>query len=229
MTTPSRTGSNSLSASAGNLSAAATVPANTNLAVAFWSHWDSNGGSSASGLSINGVAMTILSQLAEGATTDENGMGVAILASPAIGSQTHALTWGAGGARSEGGEVVFVYYQDANTGDPYRAVGTNAATVATNPTVALASTAASDRVVGFAESFTGTNPTITGVTAFINNTAVNSHVYDVGDATGLTGSVTIGNSTPDFSSAAGISLKESAAAAAGGFRSRIAGGFVMVG
>lgn len=231
MTTPSRTGFNSLNASAGNLSSAATVPANTNLAVAFWSHWDGNGGSSASGLSINGVALTIRSQLAEGAATDEAGIGVATLVNPAIGSQTHALTWSAGGARTEGGAVVFVYYQDANTGDPVRASGVNAAIETSNPTVALASTETTDMVVGYAERFSdsGENPAITGVTAFINNTVVNGHVYDVGEDTGLSGTVTIGNTGLFYSCAAGISLKASEAAAAGGFRSRIAGGFVMVG
>ena len=213
MTTPSRTGFAELSAAAGNLSTAATVPAGTNLAVAFWSHWDGNAGSSASSLSINGVAMTIQSQLAEGATTDENGVGVATLVSPAIGSQTHALTWSAGGARSEGGEVVFAYYHDGNTSDPVRASATDARTGSTDAVASVANTEFADRVVGFYETFDG-NPTITGVTAFINGTSLNSHIYDVGDATGLTGTVNVSSSAANsYDCAAAISLKESAGGA----------------
>ena len=214
MTTPSRTGSNQLNASAGNLSTSATIPANTNLAVAFWAHWASNGGSSASSLSINSVAMTIASQLAEGAVTDESGVGVAYLVSPGTGSLTHALTWSAGGARTEAGEAVFVYYQDGNTSDPVRASGTNAATVATAAAVNLASTASTDMVVGLVDNFNDQDPQISGVTAFINSAALNSHLYDVGEATGLTGTVTISSANRSYTCTAGISLKASVAAGA---------------
>ena len=215
MTTPSRTGFAELDASGGNLSASATVPAGTNLVVAFWSHWDGNAGSSVSSITINGVAMTIQSQLAEGA--DEPGVGVATLVSPATGPQTHALTWSAGGARTEGGEVVFVYYQDGNTSDPVRASGTNAATVTNEAAVGLANTETTDRVVGFVQNFQDGNdpaPVITGVTAFINNTTLNLHEYDVGDTTGVSGTVTVSNSDRYYTATAAISLKESAGGAA---------------
>ena len=215
MTTPTRTGTAAqIDASAGNGSTSATVPADCNAVVAFWSHWDNNGGSTLSGLTLNGVSFFPAdSQLAEGATTNENGVGVATLMNPATGTQTVAWTWSAGGAREEGGELVLVFYKDANTSDPVRAAGTNAAATTGEAAVGLASTETTDAVVGFVENFYdgGTQPTITGVTAFINNTVVNLNSYDVGDTTGVSGTVTISNSSRDYTSTAAISLKESVA------------------
>jgi hypothetical protein len=179
------------------------------LVVAFWSFWAGNAGRTMSSLTINGAGFTIDTQLADGATADEAAIGVAHLASPATGSQTFAWVYTGAGAMSEGGEIVLVYYTGANISDPVRASAVDARLTTGVPAATIGSTATSDRVVGFAESFTGTNPTITGVTALINDVTVNSHVYDVGDDTGLSGSVTVGNSTPAFSTAAAISLKAS--------------------
>jgi len=210
MTTPFRTGAAAqLDASAGDGNGNVTVPADCNAVVAFWSHWDGDAGETLSGLTLNGVGFTIQSQLAEGAATGESGVGVATLVNPAIGTQNVAWTWSAGGARSEGGELVLVFIKDANTGDFVRAAGTNAATEATEASVGLANTEATDLVLGFVQNFTGTNPTITGVTAFINDAALNSEIYDVGDTTGVSGTVTVSNSTRDYTNTAAISLKAS--------------------
>lgn len=212
MTTPSRTGTPAqIDASGGNGSTSVTVPADCNGIVAMWSHWDGNGGSSLSSLTLNGVSFTEHAELAEGATTDESGVGVATLMSPATGSQTVAWTWSGGGARSEGGEIVLVFYKDCNTSDPVRAASVNAAVDVNAADTSVGSTASTDLVVGFYQVFDGAGTAaISGVTAFINNATLNSHLYDVGDASGLTGTVTIGNIGTDYySAAAAISLKES--------------------
>lgn len=217
MPTPSLVGTPSqVDCSAASGSTSVTVPTGCNLVVAFWSHWHNNSNSTLSTLTLGGSNMLpALAELAEGATFNEPGVGVAILVNPPTGAQTLAWAWSDSAARTEGGGVFLVYYQDANTSDPYRAVAVDAQTGTTQPAATINSTASDDRVVGFTENSnpsTNPTPTITGVTAVINNTTINTHVYDVGDATGLTGNVTVGNSTPDHSAAAAISLKASAGA-----------------
>lgn len=213
MPTPSRTGTPSQidASGAGSGSTSVNVPADCNLIVAFWSHWDNNGNTTLSTLSLGGNDfLPALSELAEGAATDELGVGVAILVNPPTGAQNVSWAWSAGGARQEGGLIVLVYYKDGNTSDPYRAVATDAQTFSNPPSATVANTAATDLVVGFTSTYAGAgNPVITGVTAFIDNATLNSHIHDVGDATGLTGNVTVSNSNPDYSVAAAISLKES--------------------
>lgn len=214
MPTPSRTGTPAqINASAASGSIAVSVPADCNLIVAFWAHWDANANTTLATLTLNGISfLPAKAELAEGAATDESGVGVAILVNPATGSQTVAWAWSAGGARTEGGELVLVFYRDGNASDPFRAAAVDANIQNFNALASLAGTLTTDRVVGFTQSYTGTNPTITGVTAFINDATVNSHVYDVGDATGLSGTVNVGNSTPSYSCSAAISLKQSVAA-----------------
>src|SRR3990167_2238874 len=211
MATPSRTGTPAeLDASAGNGNVNVSVPADCNLVVAMGSHWDGNGGSTLLGLTLNGVPFTFRSQLAEGATTGEPGGFVATLVSPATGTQNVAWTWSAGGARTEGGEIFLIWYKAGNISDPVRAAGTDAATGSTAPSVGLADTATTDTVVGHAQRLSG-NSVITGVTVFIDNSTLNSEGSDVGDTTGVSGLVTVGNSNPNYSTVAAISLKESAA------------------
>lgn len=214
MPTPSRTGTASqINGSGGSSSTSVTVPSDCNLVVAFWAHWDGNGGSTLSSLTLNGVGFTVQSQRAEGSPADANGVGVATLVNPATGSQTFAWTWSAGGARSEGGEIVLVYIKDANTGDPYRAAGNDYCrlqVVDGAPSVSISSNT-TDLVLGFAECYTGTNPALSGSTPFIDNAAVNSHIYDVGQITAGASSTTVTMNAVDYSCVAGISLKESTA------------------
>lgn len=217
MPTPSRVGTPSqVDCSAASGSTSVTVPTGCNLVVAFWSHWHGNSLSTLSALTLGGANMLpALAELAEGAAVNETGVGVAILVNPPTGAQTLAWAWSDSAPRTEGGVVFLVYYQDANTSDPYRAVAVDAQTGTTQPAATVNSTASDDRVVGFTENSnpsTNPTPTITGVTAFVNDATINTHVCDVGDATGLTGSVTVSNSTPDYAAAAAISLKASAGA-----------------
>jgi len=107
-----------------------------------------------------------------------------------------------------------VFYKDCHTSDPVNAAGVNAATTTDEASVALANTLDSNRVVGFAQNFDDnapdTPPTITGVTAFINDASLGVHTYDVGDTTSVAGTVTISNSaTRRYTSTAAISLKAS--------------------
>lgn len=210
---PTRTGTASqVNASAGNGSTAVTVPADCTCVVALWSHWDGNAGSTISGLTLNGVALTIEAQRAEGATTDTNGTGAARLVNPATGSQTFAWTWSAGGARSEGGKIVLVYLKSVDTSSPVRAAGVDGRTAATNVAVTISSDP-TDLILAMADSFTPTNPALDG-TVFINNAALNSHIYDVSEVAPSAGATTTVNMTgEDYSSMAAISLK---AAAVGG-------------
>lgn len=203
-----RTGTPSqVNASAGNGSTSVTVPAAANLVVAFWSHWDENAGSSLATLTLNGVGFTIASQLAEGATNNESGVGVARLASPATGSQTLAWTWSAGGARTEGGEIVLVYVQDGNISDPVRAGSTDANTGAGDVTVTVGSVT-TDLVLAFAGSTSPTAPAING-TVFINDATLNGQIYDVSEVTAGASSTVVTMTGENNSAMAAISLKTS--------------------
>ena len=204
---PSRTGTASqVDASAGDGSTSVTVPADCDFVVAFWMHWDDNAGSTISGLTLNSVSFTIQSQLAEGAVTDESGVGVATLANPATGSQTFAWTWSAGGARTEGGGIFLVYVKDHNSGDAVRAAGTDAATLTTGVSVTLA-TETTDLLLAACQRYTGGNPALDG-TVFINDVTVNSEVYDVSEVTPSATSTTVNMTNENFSSMAAVSLKQ---------------------
>lgn len=215
---PSRTGTASqVDASAGNGSTSVTVPADATMAVAFWSHWDGNAGETLSGLTLGGNAFTTQSQLAEGATADESGVGVAVLTSlPGTGSQTLAWTWSAGGARTEGGEIVVVWIKGHNTSTPVRAAGVDAATVSNNVAVTISSET-TDLLLAFAEDFSDTNPALDG-TVFINNAVVNSHSYDVSEVTPSAGSTTVNMTSERYSAMAAISLPVAAAGGSSSFR-----------
>lgn len=207
-----RTGTPSqVDASGGNGSTSVTVPTDATAVVAFWAHWDGNAGSILSSLTLDSVAFTIHEQLAEGAVSNENGVGVATLVSPATGSRTLAWTWSAGGARSEGGEIILVYVKGVNLADPVRDTALDAAEATDNVSVTL-TTQSTDLVLAFGERFTGGNPALDG-TVFINNATLNSHVYDVSQVTAGASSTTIAMTNESWSCMAGIALKEAAAAA----------------
>ena len=211
MATPSRTGFNLLDASAGNLSTSATVPTDTNLVVASWAHWDGSAGSTVSSLSINGVAFTIISQVGDNVlATDSVGVGIAVLVNPAIGSQTHALNWSAGGARDEGGWVAFVYYEDGNTSDPYRVAGIDADNSYNSSSVTLNGIVSTDRVVGFTQNYIfGGTPNINSLGTSITSGSFNSEAYSVEEDTGLSGNITFTATNAYYQSLVVIALKES--------------------
>ena len=206
-------------ASAGNGSTSVTVPADATAVVAFWSHFDGNGGSTLSGLTLNGVSFFPAdSQLAEGATADESGVGVASLASPATGSQTLAWTWSAGAARAEGGEIVLVYVKDVDIADLVRAAATDAQISTDNCSVNVASEA-TDLLLAFAQDFNeGTpddDPALDG-TVFINDALLNLHSYDVSEVTPGAGSTTVNMTGEAFSAMAAVTLKAATGASPGG-------------
>ncbi len=206
---PTRTGTASeVDGSAGSGSISVTVPADATAVVAFWSHWDGNGGSSISALTLNGAGFTIVEQQTEGAFADENGTGVAVLTNPATGSQTFAWTWSAGGARTEGGEIILVYVKDANIGDVVRDTALDSATETNDVTVTVTSET-TDLVLGFAVRFDNTisNPGLSG-TVFIDDSLINDHLYDVSQAAAGLPNTTFTMTAEEYSSMAAISLKE---------------------
>jgi hypothetical protein len=209
MTTPSRTGTASqVDASGGNGSTSVTVPADATAVVAFWAHWDNDGGSTLSALTLGGAGFSIRAQVSEDGGIV--GTGVATLESPSTGSQTCAWTWSAGGARAEGGWIVLVYVKDANIGDVYRAADVDQQAATNNVEVTIAS-ALTDLVLAAAQSFNADTPAISG-TVFINNAALNSELYDLSEVTAGASTTTVTMTGENYSSMAVISLKESAAA-----------------
>lgn len=191
--------------SAGDGSTSVTVPADATGAVAFWAHWDGNTASTLSSLTLNGVSFTIQSQLPEGATTDEAGVGAATLPNPATGAQTVAWTWSAGGARTEGGEIVLVWVKDVNTGNLVRSAATDAGTSTGNVEVTL-STEVSDLLLAFAMSFSPTAPVLIG-SAVINDATLNSHIYDLSEVTPNAATTTVTMTNESFSVMAAIALR----------------------
>lgn len=199
--------------SAGDGSTTVTVPADATAVVAFWSHWDGNAGSTLSSLTLNGAGFTIQSQIAEGISADDPGVGVATLVNPSTGSQTVAWTWSAGGARAEGGELVLVWVKGVNTSDLVRAAGTDSGTASDNVAVTIASET-TDLLLAFAQSFSTGTPVLDG-TLFINDAALNSQDYDASEVTPSATSTTVNMTGESYSSMAAITLKEAAAGGGG--------------
>lgn len=195
-------------ASAGNGNTNISVPADAILLVAFWDHWDGNAGSQLSGLTLNGAAFTERAELAEGATFDESGVGVATLASPATGTQNLAWTWSAGGARSEGGRIYVIPVKGNDTSNPVRDADVNVTTGATDLSVTIDS-AVTDLVLAMCQRFTGGNPDLAG-TEFVDNVTLNSHVYDVGEITPGATSTTVTMTGEEYSSMVAISIRSAA-------------------
>src|SRR5690606_6749430 len=213
---PSRTGTASLvDASGGNGSTSVDVPANCNAVVAFWSHWNFNSGSTLSGLTLDGDSfLPAAAELAEGATPDESGVGVAVLVNPSTGTQTLAWTWSDNDVRAEGGEIILVYIQDANTADPVRDAAVDSATSSTDVSVTI-DTESDDLVLGFAGmfNFQGSEPGTPDIslTEFIDNAVINSHMFDVGeDVAPSSPSTTVDMTGEHYSWIAAISLKAAA-------------------
>jgi hypothetical protein len=214
MAAPTRTGTASqVDGSAGDGSTSVTVPGDCNIAVALWAHWDSNGNTTLSALTLNGVSMfPAKAQLAEGAVTDESGIGVALLVNPSTGSQTLAWTWSAGGARAQGGEIVLVYVTGGNTSDPYRDADADA-NVASGNVVVTINSETTDLLLALAMSLAPTSPTLDG-TQFIDGASLNNDNYDVSDVTPSATSTTVNMLGEAYSAMVAISLKEPGGSAA---------------
>ena len=206
------TGSNVIDASGGNGNTGATidVPATTMLAIAFWSHWDNNGGSTLSGLTHNGASFT-LQQLSEGAVSDENGIGVGYLLNPTVAdNQTIAWTWSAGGARAEGGEIVVVWVTGAHATVPIRDRDNTAATDTTDVSLTIDSST-TDLILAFCQNYVTGGPPVADTTGssestFIDNGATNNHEYDVRSAVGAVTSTGISMTGEYYSSMSAVSI-----------------------
>lgn len=208
MPTPSRTGTASqVNASGGDGSTSVTVPADATAVIAFWCQYDGNTNSTLNSLTLGGNSFTTLIQTGSGQVTDENGGGVAILETlPGTGSQTCAWTWSAGGARSEGGEIVLVWIKDHNPGDAVRDSDIDSNTGTGVDASITLTTVATDLVLGFGESFTPTNPATSG-TAFISNATLNSQIYDATEVTAGAATTVVSVTNGDYCTAIGVSLK----------------------
>jgi len=206
-----RTGTPSqVNASAGNGSTTVTVPSDATAVVAFWSHWDGNANSTLSSLTLGGSAFTIQSQVAEGATSNESGHGVATLVNPATGSQTLAWTWSAGGARSEGGWIVVIYIKGCDTSNLVRSSGVDANVGGLDVQVTL-NTQSTDLVLATAQAYNQA-PAISG-SVFLNNISVNLHQYDASEVTAGASSTTVTMTNEEYSSMAAIAIREAISAA----------------
>src|SRR5688572_21115966 len=149
-----------LDAGGGDGSTTATVPADCNVVVAFWQHYqDSPGTQDLATLTLNGVGFTIRAQDPSDQLTPVHGIGVATLVSPATGSQTVAWTWNNNAARTEGGNIVLVWVKDGNTVDPFRDADSTNNTDTNNVELTIDS-ADTDLVLAMATGAGATNPAI---------------------------------------------------------------------
>lgn len=209
-TTPSRTGTAAeIGALAASGSIGITVPADCNAVIAMWSHWQGNNNSTLSSATINGVGFTVLQQFGDdNSPADAPGVGVAILLSPATGSQTFAWSWSNGLARNEGGWIVLTYIKDANISDAVRGYAIEQGGATTNVEVTLA-TASTDLLIAVGQSFTTGGPPVLDGTLYINDTLYNSQRYDASQITPGSPTTTVTMTGESFSSMAAISLKPS--------------------
>ena len=223
MAVPTVLGFSQVNAGALDSSASVTVAADCELVVALWAHFEDGAGTHLSALSLGGVNYIERSELAEGAVTDETGVGVGTILNSGTGSQTLAWTWSGGGTRDEGGEIVLVYIDNINAADYFRAAATNA-TVDTSALSTSVTSTTTDLVVAFCCSFTPTGAPVidtsgTNEVLQINSASQTSHLYDVMTATGATTSTSITMTGQYYSAMAGISIKENTGAASNAPRS----------
>lgn len=205
-----------INASAASGSTGVTVPADATVAVAFWGHWDNNGGSTMGTLTLDDVAFTTQSEKAEGIISGATGIGVAVLLLPATGSQTLAWQWSAGGARQEGGGLFVAYAKDVDTSSLANAVidaKTDTQLGGNVVSVSLA-TEADCLPIGLWQTF-GTNPLSRGHDVVLVDGAhpTATEFYDVAYSTTFTNPEVFDfSSGEDFSAIAGISLRNGTAA-----------------
>ena len=184
---------------------AITVPAAADLAVAHYHYWEGAETAGAPAFDINSVGFTSSAHV--DSTADVVAVGSQRLANPATGAQTFAWNWGgAGGARSEGGNIIVAFYEDSDTADPIRATDSDRATGG-NGVSATVTSVLSDEVMASCQRFTGGNPAIDGTT-FVNNSTVNSEVYDASDVTAGASSTTVNMTNENYSSIIADSIRD---------------------
>lgn len=198
-----------INASGGNGSASVTVPADATGVIAFTVHWDGNTGSTLASLSLGGSPFTIRDQVGEGHSADHNGVAVATLPSPATGTQTLAWTWSAGGARSDGGEIVLVWVRDINPADFFRdaEISTN---VAANDVSITLSTQPGDLVLALANTYAdppGGNPMASGNVWDNNLGPLNGHIWDLTEVRASGTSTTVTMQGENYAALVGIAIK----------------------
>src|SRR5690606_21410472 len=231
---PSRTGTASIvDASAGAGSTSVDVPVNCNAVVAFWARWNFDAGSTLSTLTLDGDSfLPAEAEQAEGVPEGAQGVGVAVLLNPSTGTQTLEWAWSDGEAREEGGAIVLVYIQGANTADPVRDAAVDSTFFEDDPeehafgdVSVTIDTEPDDLVLGFAGSvnFEGSETYIPDISLaeFIDNALINHFMFDVGeDVAPSSPSTTVDMTGEHYSWIAAISLK----AAAGGGETELAVG-----
>jgi len=122
----SRTGTYvTFTSASGSGSQGITVPADTEIMLAFISGWDSGNYWLQAGatLTIDGDALTFIDNTVVGGGNEH--IGAYYRVNPSTGSQTFAWDWGASGEPTDGAHFVFVFYKGVDTGDPIRDFATN--------------------------------------------------------------------------------------------------------
>lgn len=189
--------------SAGNGSVSVTVPADATAVIAFWTQYVADTNEVVTGLTLNGSAFTIQSQLSE--SSSGAGVGVATLASPATGVQTFAWTYTANNARTEGGFFQLVWVKGVETSNLVRGASTDQDLVGNNVTVSV-TTEPGDLLLALGSSFTPTNPALDG-TVFLNDQSLNLHIYDVSEIATSAGSTVVNMTNESHSTMAAVSLR----------------------
>lgn len=194
-----------VNASAASGSTSVTVPDNATGVVALWSGWRSGSSGTLSTNTLGGNAFTTRAEKASDIPADAPGCGVATLTSlPAAGSQTFAWAWSDGLARTEGGGIFLIWVRNINTSDIFRDADVDSKAGSNAVSVTIDSLA-TDLVLSLGQAF-GTAFS-TADTILLDNIAVNSEHYDIGQYIAGASTTTCGLSAYDYSSVAAISLK----------------------
>ena len=127
----------------------------------------------------------------------------------APGTQTFAWAWSDGVARGEGGGIFLVWVKDVNTADIFR--DADVASDGRRHRGLRDHRLDHDRPRAVAGASVRATAFSTADIIFINDVAVNSEHYDIGEYTAGASSTTCGLSAYDYSTVAGISLKDGAA------------------
>jgi hypothetical protein len=208
---PTRLGQQVIDGSAASGAVQVTVPAGTTLVVAFWSHWHETTASTMSVLALGGEDLdVIIESSARIPTGDHSGVGIAALENPPSGSQQLEWAWSGGGARTEGGEIVLIYFSGTHPETPVRAgAAIMTGTFANDVSVDIPSEQG-DTILAFGQRFsTGLlSVQVAGVTVtpFLED-VVNSHSFQLVEAPASSGSTTTVSLTDEwFSSVAALAL-----------------------
>lgn len=109
-------GSVKVDATGGNVSTSITVPAGSTFALVKLTYWDNNEGNLVSSCSLDSQSATEIIDIAD--SGDIAGRYMSWIKGFGTGSQTFALNYGGGGARSEGGMIYVEFYSGVDTTTP---------------------------------------------------------------------------------------------------------------